>query len=78
MAFRSLGFAPVSLVGGWTHWVHIDHNEPVAEMCKVGYFNQTIALVNTGDLITLVGSDTVKQMYIFINNGEVILMELSK
>ena len=78
MALRSLGFAPVCMCGGWTHWAYIDHKEPLSEMLKVGYFNQTIALVNTGDLITLVAQDTTAQRYIFINKGEVILMELEK
>lgn len=63
---------------GWSQWLYRDTSLGVAEMEKVGFFNQVKSIMNTGDLIILVGKDTVKQKYVFIHQGEIILEELGK
>lgn len=78
MAFKNLNLAVACMCSDWTNFVYRDTHEDTTEMEKIGYFNPVATILNTGDLITLVGKDTVKQKYVFINKGEVILMELGK
>lgn len=78
MAFTNNKLSVIIMCGGWTHWLYNNKQETVTDIKQVGYFNPMIAIMSTGDLITLVGKDTVEQKYIFINNGEVVLMELGK
>lgn len=78
MAFLNSKLGVVSYCNDWSQWVYRNIAENTSEMEKIGYFNPVISILNTGDLMFLVGKDTVKQKYVFINNGEVILMELGK
>lgn len=78
--FQNKNLSVLAMIGGadWTEWVYRDPYLDVADMEKVGFFNQVKSIMNTGDLIILVGKDTVKQKYVFIHQGEVILEELGK
>lgn len=63
---------------GWTVWAYTNTDETVAEMQKENYFQEMYAMLKTGDAIYLVGSDTVKQMYFVLENGNVKLQEFGK
>ena len=77
--FQNKNLSVLAMVGtGWSQWLYRDASLGVADMEKVGFFNQVKSIMNTGDLIILVGKDTVKQKYVFIHQGEIILEELGK
>lgn len=66
------------LNGGWTIWHYHNYNDTVEEMEKFNYFQPINMLLKTGDIVYLVGKDTVKQMYFVVKDGQVSVKELGK
>ena len=56
MAFQNKNLSVIAYANGFTLW-HYIANEPLADLCKVGYFDKVFTLSATGDIIILNGID---------------------
>jgi len=78
MAFIKKNFDYLEYKQGWTMWFYKNYEDTAEEMETENYFQEISPLLKTGDAIYLIAKDTVKQMYMILENGNVRLQELGK
>lgn len=73
MAFKNSKLGVVSYYGGWSMWLyHTDAEESLNEVLGDGYFNKTVTLMNSGDVIIINHNNETAIRVININNDRVV------
>lgn len=70
--------AVIAFANGITFWAYSDKTISVDEMEKPDFFKDTKNLMAIGDIIWLIASDTVKQMWIKTLTPKVTIEEMGK
>lgn len=65
MAFQNKNMSVVAYCNGWTLW-HYKSDEPLSEICKVGYFSPIYTLCAVGDIIIINADDSTTMRKITI------------
>lgn len=73
MAFKNSKLGVVAYYGGWSMWLYrADTEESLNEVLGDGYFNNTVTLMNSGDVIIINHNNETAIRVININNDRVV------
>lgn len=61
---QNKNFSVIAYSNGFTLWLYNDRGISVDKMEEQGFFDNAKTLLNVGDVIYLVASDTVKQVWV--------------
>lgn len=64
MFFKNRNLSVLNYADGWTLWLYKNKEQTVESMQHKGFFNPVKDLMAVNDIIYIVGSDGVKQVYI--------------
>lgn len=77
MAFRSKNMSVIAYANGFTLWHYATNDDSFTDICSIGYFNDMITLVNTGDIVIINAENDTGMRKISIENGTVLLEPLN-
>lgn len=61
---KNKNLSVIAYANGWTEWLYKDLSISVDEVEKEGFFDKVSDLMAIGDVVWIVGLDTVKHMWI--------------
>ena len=64
MALNLDRLSVMSYALGHSHWVYASSIDSTVDMLALGYFDRARTLLRSSDLLTLIGVDTVRQVYV--------------
>lgn len=76
MAFKNRDLSVIGYANGFTLWHYKSYEDKLEDVCNLGYFNNVMTLVNTGDVIIINGKDLTGIRMMELVGEEVWIREL--